>query len=70
MKNKLVRNKDGLLTLQKKPTYKQIESLYKKEYYKKTSSKTYKKIYSKKDLKFIEIDFNISQYFLKGKKIY
>lgn len=68
MKNKLVRNKDGLLTLQKKPTYKQIESLYKKEYYKKTSSKTYKKIYSKKDLKFIEIDFNISQYFLKGKK--
>ena len=45
MKKKLVKNKDGLLSVNKKPSQQELKNLYKNLYYQKNLSKTYKKIW-------------------------
>ena len=52
MKKKLVKNKNGLLTINIKPSKKILRKFYKDEYYQKTISKTYKKKYSCDDIKY------------------
>ena len=46
MKKKLVKNKDGLLSVNKKPSQKELKNLYKNLYYQKNLSNSYKKKYS------------------------
>ena len=41
MKKKLVKNKDGLLSVNKKPSQQELKNLYKNLYYQKNLSKTY-----------------------------
>jgi len=50
------------------PSKKEISNLYVKEYYQKTPSKSYKIKYTKSDLKFNEIDYALSEIFIKNKR--
>ena len=45
MKKKLLKNKDGLLSVNQKPSQQELKNLYKNLYYQKNLSKTYKKRY-------------------------
>ncbi len=68
IKNKLFKNKDGVYVVKKMPTLDQINKLYVREYYQKRPSKSYKLKYSKSDLKFNELDYALSESFIKNKK--
>ena len=67
MKKRLVKNKNGLLTINIKPSKKILRKFYKDEYYQKTISKTYKKKYSCDDIKYNELSFKLSKLFFKKK---
>ena len=67
MKKKLVKNKDGLLSVNKKPSQQELKNLYKNLYYQKNLSKTYKKRYSYDEIKFNELNFRLPQLFFKRK---
>ena len=60
MKKKLVKNKDGLLSVNKKPSQQELKNLYKNLYYQKNLSKTYKKRYSHDEIKFNELNPSIA----------
>ena len=63
MKKKLVKNKEGLLSVNKKPSQQELKNLYKNLYYQKNLSKTYKKRYSYDEIKFNELNFKLSKLF-------
>jgi 2-polyprenyl-3-methyl-5-hydroxy-6-metoxy-1,4-benzoquinol methylase len=67
MKKKLVKNKDGLLTVNIKPNEKKLRKFYKDDYYQKNLSKSYKKKYSYDEIKFNELYFKLSKLFFKKK---
>jgi len=67
-KNKLFKNQDGVYVVKKMPTLEEINKLYVKEYYQKRPSKSYKLKYSNSDLKFNELDYALSESFIKNKK--
>tara|TARA_Y100000590_G_scaffold31109_1_gene34485 strand:+ start:2817 stop:3689 length:873 start_codon:yes stop_codon:yes gene_type:complete len=67
MKKKLVKNKDGLLSVNKKPSQKELKNLYKNLYYQKNLSDSYKKKYSYEEIKFNELNFRLPQLFFKKK---
>ena len=67
MKKKLVKDKNGLLTINIKPNEKILRKLYKDEYYQKTISQTYKKKYSRHEIKYNELSFKLSKLFFKKK---
>tara|TARA_B100000029_G_C17586176_1_gene961183 strand:+ start:1240 stop:2112 length:873 start_codon:yes stop_codon:yes gene_type:complete len=67
MKKKLVKDKNGLLTINIKPNEKILKKLYKDEYYQKTISQTYKKKYSNHEIKYNELSFKLSKLFFTKK---
>ena len=67
MKKKLLKNKDGLLSVNQKPSQQELKNLYKNLYYQKSLSKTYKKRYSYDEIKFNELNFRLPQLFFKRK---
>ena len=65
MKKKLVKNKDGLLSVNKKPSQQELKNLYKNLYYQKNLSNTHKKRYSYDEIKYNELNFRLPQLFFK-----
>ena len=67
MKKKLVKDKNGLLTINIKPNEKILRKLYRDDYYQKIISQTYKKKYSHHEIKYNELSFKLSKLFFKKK---
>ncbi len=67
MKKILIKNKNGLLTVNIKPNEEKLKKFYRKHYYQKNLSKTYKKKYSYDEIKFNELNFKLAKLFFKKK---